>query len=291
MEFLLRRLCICCSLVLDLDIDAKSLQFSLINQVKLNNQNGDSDMQIRVQRRVNVIPEYQNKFLDLALRGVERIQETMGIQPDLFLNLYTENKAVEVRIFTDFESMAQYEELFLHKVLRDDSFLDAAESAVEMVYDNPQDEMYVRMDIEDYFMNRKGGAIKRSNIDLSHEARLNKQPATFRTEREYYASKGRLRDVMQMNFEFADDLKASTGIGADYFCTRFSAARIGSSKLYFDHDDCPQCGEIFLEQDQLISSHNDGLLLRRPITTVYKRITAETLGFNVKKFARASASA
>ncbi|MER9439196.1 hypothetical protein [Mesorhizobium sp. M0618] len=205
------------------------------------------------------------------------------------MNLYSGTASVEVRIFTDFESMAQYEEIFLHTALQNDKYLDVAESAVDMILDEPQDEMYVRLDADDFFMNRKGdGQIETGSLDLSRTAPLNKKVATFRTEREYCASKGRLRDVMQLNFQFAQDLKVLTGHGSDYFCTRFSALRIGSSKLYFDSEDCPQCADAFLEQDLDIATRFPGLLLSPPMTKVYKRITSDTLSFNMRGGAHAA---
>jgi hypothetical protein len=78
-------------------------------------------MQIRVQRSINVIPEYQKKFLEFALKGIEHFRSITGIEPELFVNLRPVDRPVEVRIFTDFESMAQYEDIFLHKTLRDDA--------------------------------------------------------------------------------------------------------------------------------------------------------------------------
>jgi hypothetical protein len=248
-------------------------------------------MRIRVQRTVNVVPEYQNKFLELAQTGIQRFRDGTGIEPDLFVNLRPKGRPVEVRIFTDFESMAQYEDIFLHKILQqDDSYLDSAEAAVDMIYEEPQDELYVRLDVDDHFMNRKGGRVATSGLDLSRSAPMNKKVAIYRTEREYCASKGRLRDVMRLNFEFIQNLHGATGHAADYFCTRFHAGSIGCSKLYFDSDDCPVCGPAFLQQDQEMAT-NPGLLQRPPITTMLQRILPNTLAFDVRARAQAPAVA
>jgi len=212
-------------------------------------------MQIRVKRSINVIPEYQNKFLEFALKGIEHFRNATGIEPELFVNLRPVDRPVEVTVFTDFESMAQYEDIFLHKMLRDDSYLDMPEVVVDMIYNQPQDEMYVRLDADDHFMNRKGGrVVTTSTLDLSRSASLNKKVATYRTEREYRASKGRLRDTMFLSFEFMHNLYGASGHAADLFCTRFSILGIGTVKLYFDSDDCPQCGPAFLQQDHEIAT-------------------------------------
>ena len=239
-------------------------------------------MKIRVQRKIEVLPIFQNKFLSIALESAERIGEATGVHPETFVNLYKNSSNVEVRIFTDFESMAQYEDLFLHKVLKDSRYLDAAESLVDMIIDEPQDEMYVRMDTEDYFLSRKHKVEAGKHIDLKHEASLNKRRGIYRVEREYCASKGRLADVMKVNFEFAERFKAGTGHSVDYFCTRFSAARIGCSKIFFDPDECPECGPAFLEQDQEIARF-EGLLKTPPMTTVYKRVDSALLSYNLAK--------
>lgn len=240
-------------------------------------------MQIRVQRTVNVLPYQQNRFFELALRGIERFREENGIEPDLFVNLQSTERPVDVRFFIDFESMAQYETIFLHKTLHDDSYLDMPETAVDMIYDQPCDEMYVRMDLEDHFMNRKGDkVIATSDLDLSRDAKLNKTVATYRIEREYRASKGRLRDTMRTSFEFMHSIYKSTGHAGDLFCTRFSPLRIGSVKLYFDSNDFPQSGPAFLQQDQELATGHHDLLQGPPITKVYQRIQPQTVKFDFR---------
>jgi hypothetical protein len=243
-------------------------------------------MKIRVQRKIEVYPRFQNKFLNVLVADAEKFFNKTNVYPDIFVNLYKNASAVEVRIFTDFDSLAEYEEIFLHKVLKDTKYLDVAEGLVDMIVDEPQDEMYVRMDVEDVFMNRKHKVKPGKNLDLSQSAKLNKGRATFRTEREYCASKGRLADVMKMNFDFAEKFKIGTGHGVDYFCTRFSAARIGCSKIFWDSDECPQCASAFLQQDQEIAVRFEGLLKAPPMTTVYRRVDAELLAFDLNKAVR-----
>ena len=239
-------------------------------------------MKIRVQRKIEVFPTFQRKFLSAALESAEKFGKNTGVHPEVFINLYKNSSNVEVRVFTDFDSLAQYEDLFLHKVLKDSKYLDAAESLYDMIVDEPQDEMYVRMDTEDFFLSKKHKVKPGAHINLKHDANLNKRRGTYRIEREYCASKGRLADVMKMNFDFAERFKIGTGHSIDYFCTRFSAARIGCSKIFFDPDECPECGPAFLEQDQEIAQV-EGLLKTPPMTTVYKRVDAALVSYNLAK--------
>ncbi|KRQ04942.1 hypothetical protein [Bradyrhizobium manausense] len=239
-------------------------------------------MQIRVQRTVHVLPEFQRRFLDISLKSIEHFRAITGVEPDLFVNLRPQGPPVEVCIFADFESMAQYEDIFLHKALRDNDYLDVPEATVEMIYEQPLDEMYVRLDVDDHFMNRKGDkVVAASGLNLSRNAPLNKKVAAFRTERMYRASKGRLRDMMLLSFEFLHNLHRKTGHAADLFCTRFSIASIGSVKAFFDHDDCPECGPAFLQQDHEIATQHQGLLQRPPITTIYQRILPATIDYDL----------
>jgi hypothetical protein len=157
------------------------------------------------------------------------------------------------------------------------------EVVVDMIDNQPQDEMYVRLDADDHFMNRKGGkVVATSTLDLSRSASLNKKVATYRTEREYRASKGRLRDTKFLSFGFMHNLYGASGHAADLFCTRFSARGIGSVKLYFVSNDCPQCGPAFLQQDQEIATKHQDLLQHPPTTTVYNRILPTTLPYDVR---------
>lgn len=228
-------------------------------------------MRIRVMRSVSVYPEHKEKFFELTLKGVEHAKQAVGIDAEPFVVLDEESPRVNVRIYTDFESVAQYEELFLHGLLKDGEFLDVPEAAVDMIHDNPLDELYVRLDVEDYFMNRYG------NVGLGRDEvvkRTEKLP--YRIERLFTASKGRLREAMQVNFEYFRDIKERTGEHIGYHCTRFAAGRIGGAVQDREVESLVGMEEQFIEQDQILASR-PGLLLRPTVNTVMRRITTDML--------------
>lgn len=241
-------------------------------------------MEIRVQRTIAVLPQHARSFIQLALQTAERSQKVMGIASDVFYNAHANDEAMEFVVFTDFDSMAVYEKRFLGDLLHDMDYLKLAAGAVEMIRDEPLDEMFVRLQPDDYFMNL--GTTKRRKFAFE-KAKTTKavKPSLFRREREYCAAKGQLRNVMQMNFEFMDKYFRGTGGIPKFFCTRFSARRIGSTKLYFDADDCPQCTPAFIEQDEDIAMNRSGLLLRAPIDRLFTRVDASMANFSLAKLA------
>jgi hypothetical protein len=239
-------------------------------------------MEIRVQRTVSVKPQFVRGFISAALDAEQHGSKVMGVESETFYNVHGSNGTAEFRIFTDFDGMAQYEDRFLGKLLSDTQYLEMAEKAVEMITDEPLDELFVRLKPDDYFMNVKARGAQRPTFSFEKAERRPKKKLRYRREREYCASKGRLRDVMQMNFQFMEDFYRASGSVPDYFCTRFSVERIGCSKMYFDFDDCPVCGPAFLEQDQVISARGDDLLLTKPADSLYMRVTPEDANFNLK---------
>lgn len=236
-------------------------------------------MEIRVQRTIRVIPEARLRFFEAALNSVEASEKRMGIEPELFFNVYSNEDHVEVRVFSDFKSMAHYEEVFLGAMLHDEGYLREAEDLVDLILEEPHDEMYVRLKADDYFMHIKG-MIDVAPVEPACKFDSESKPS-YRREREYCAAKGKLRDVMSLQFKFIRDFHAKTGLGVDYFCTRFSQGRIGSSKAYIDFDDCPMCDPAFNEQDYLIATERSDLLLNPPIDRLYRRITPDFGSFRL----------
>jgi hypothetical protein len=233
-------------------------------------------MEIRVQRVISVEPRFLQEFMRMALDLAEYASSVMGVETEVFYNVYKPGKTAEFVIFTDFESMAQYEQVFLGSLLFDSRYLEIAEQMVDMITDEPLDALFVHLKPDDYFMNLRGDSSLANEFEEARKARLNrKEKFRYRHEREYCASKGRLREVMKMNFGFMEEFYRATNNPPAYYCTRFAPQRIGCSKLYFDYDECPMCNPAFLEQDHRIItlSESEGLLLTRPIDTLYLRIT------------------
>lgn len=231
-------------------------------------------MKIRIHRSMSVVPQYTPEFVRAALDVEARATEVMGVESDFFYFHDESTKTAEFRVFTDFESMAQYEEVFLGSLLHDGTYLKMAASAVEMITDEPRDEMFVHMAPDDFFMNL--GTSERPVYSFE-KANLEPVKGRYRREREFCASKGRLRDVMRMQFDFTERFYLETGMVPNYVCTRFSAERIGCSKASYDFDECPVCDPLFMEQDALIQP---GMLLSPPIDRLYERVT-EQMSFNL----------
>lgn len=230
-------------------------------------------MRIRVKRSVSVYPQYREQFLELTLKGIEGAKKAVGIQPEAFVDLNETPNRLDVKIFTDFDSMAQYEDLFLHKLLKNDSFLDGPEAAVEMIHDNPHDEMFVRLDVKDYFMNRKGD----SGFEVLPEPAKSEQKSRYLMERMYCASKGRLREMMQITFRHIEEFSKATGIMPDFHCTRFAAGRIGAAQETVSFDNPAIWEDYYAAHDRMIDEKYPGLLLRPTVTTLYRRVTEDML--------------
>jgi hypothetical protein len=150
---------------------------------------------------------------------------------------------------------------------------------VDLILEEPHDEMYVRLKADDYFMNAKG-IVDVSPVESARKFDVKSRPS-YRREREYCAAKGKLRDVMAIQFKFISDFHVKTGLGIDYFCTRFSQDRIGCSKAYIDFDSCPMCDPAFNEQDQLIATERSDLLLIPPVDRLYRRVTPDFGSFRL----------
>ncbi len=239
-------------------------------------------MEIRVQRTIAVLPQHARNFISLALKVAERSQQVMGIESEVFYNPHSGGDTMEFKVFTDFDSLATYESRFLGALLHDTNYLQLAANAVEMILDEPRDEMLVRLTPDDFFMNLGGPVQRREfNFEMAPPT-MPASPARFRRVREYTASKGQLREVMKMNFEFIDNFYGATGGGLpSYYCTRFATLRIGSSMLFYDSDECPICTPSFIEQDEDIAANRAGLLVRRPIDLLYTRVDGAMASFSL----------
>lgn len=224
-------------------------------------------MRIRVKRTVSVYEEYRKPFLTLLLKACEGARRDAGVNPQPYVKAECDGKTFDVVVTTEFDSMAQYEEKFLHTLLKNDAFLDGAESAVSMIVDNPRDEMYVRLEPDDYFMHRKGGV----ELELLKDGPATEQKK-FMVERMFRAKPGKLREIMALNFKLMEDEARKTGTLPKYFCTRFTAGRIGASEQVRSFNDPIELDRQVLDYDDKF----DHSLLISPIEdTYYRRVDAE----------------
>ena len=233
-------------------------------------------MRIRVKRTVSVYEQHRKPFLTLLLKACEGARQTAGVNPQPYVKAESDGKTFDVVVTTEFDSMAQYEEKFLHTLLKNDDFLDGAESAVGMIVDNPRDEMYVRLEPDDYFMHRKG------EVELEHlQDGAPSEQKKYAVERMFRAKPGKLREIMALNFKLMEEEAKKTGVMPKYYCTRFTAGRIGASEQVRSFNDPIELDKQVLDYDDKF----DHSLLISPIEeTYYRRVDAELVdSFQVDK--------
>jgi len=191
------------------------------------------------------------------------------VNPQPYVKAESDGKTFDVVVTTEFGSMAEYEEKFLHQLLKNDNFLDDAEFAVGMIVDNPRDELFVRLEPDDYFMHRKGdvGIEKLQKVEETEQKK-------YMLERMFRAKPGKLREIMALNFKLMEEEAKQTDVMPKYYCTRFTAGRIGASQQVRSFNDP-------IELDMQVIDYDDKfnhLLLNSPIEdTYYRRVDAELI--------------
>lgn len=223
-------------------------------------------MRIMIKRSVAVYEEYRKPFLSLLLKACEGAREAVGVTARPYVKAESNGKTFDVVVYSEFDSMAEYEDKFLHTLLKNDGFLDGAESASDMIVDNPRDELFVRLETDDYFMHRKGEiALEEQEEDTSAQKK-------YMIERMFHAKPGKLRDTMAANFKLMEDEFTKTGTAPKYFCTRFAAGRIGGSTQVRSFDDANELDKQLMNYDDKF----DHSMLIAPIEdTYFRRVDAE----------------
>jgi hypothetical protein len=95
--------------------------------------------------------------------------------------------------------------------------------------------------------------------------------------------KGRIRELIRINFQFMEDVYRATNDAPKALFARFSAGGSGSLRMHLDVDDIPVCDRALLEQIQTLSSATPGLLTSQPIDSWYVRVTPEYREFELRK--------
>ncbi len=226
-------------------------------------------MRVQVRRNVSVYEEYRDPFLTLLLKACDGAREAVGVSPRPYVKAESDGKTFDVLVTTEFSSMAEYEEKFLHSLLMNDDFLDGAESAVDMIVDNPRDELLVRLEPNDYFMHRKG-EIALDKLEATEETEQKK----YLLERMFRAKPGKLRDIMALNFKLMEDEAIKTGVMPKYFCTRFTAGRIGASKQERMFNDPIELDKQMIDYD---NKFDHSLLISAIEDVYYRRVDAELI--------------
>jgi len=154
--------------------------------------------------------------------------------------------------------------------------LDDVASGVEMIHDNPRDEMFVRLKTDDYFMNRKG---EYNFADMS--ALRSDEKTKYRVDRLLCVAPGRLKEAMAVYFGFNQEYAEKFGRLPDFFCTRFASNRIGGVSPEVDVNNLHGVRELFAEHDRIIAEKHPGLLMQPTIDSYLRRITDDIIGKKV----------
>jgi hypothetical protein len=229
--------------------------------------------QVRVTRTILAQPTRLDELLTLSYKSAQLVADQTGIEPEVFWVRHAPRESGDVKIFMDFDSLAQYEELFLTGLLSSEAYLTAAEEAAELIRREPRDELLVLLDRDDFFLNMKD----RTKAEKRNPAREARRATRYRTMRHVDVATGRLRDYMKHAFQFVEEFEQTTGIRADVFCTRFAAERIGCSQIFYDADDCPMCGPMLLKHTRELAVELPGVLERPPVDELYERVTEPLL--------------
>lgn len=108
---------------------------------------------IRVVRTVQAKPGKLKDLMKASFELAQHMEKAYKIRAEIFCNRFSTRSIGGLVIFMDFESLAQYESIFLDSVLRDNDYLRTLESTTDFVQDTPRDEMIVRLNGDDHFMN------------------------------------------------------------------------------------------------------------------------------------------
>jgi hypothetical protein len=236
-------------------------------------------MEVRVVRTVEVKPESIRDFLRLSLDVAKYVSSKINITPDVYWWRHGSNGEADFAIFTDFPSLAIYEKEFLEGLLFDKVYLDLVETGGRMIHREPQDELLVRMDRNDFFMNLKNpGATPQPKVRAAQGAR-----PRYRRLRGFYSAPNKLRDVMMHSFDVFDRFEALTGVTPEIYCTRFTyRSGIGSVRQFFDYGDPPPGSDpFFLAHNQEFNRVLPGATDKPPVDELYVLVTEDHANFGL----------
>jgi hypothetical protein len=236
-------------------------------------------MRVRVTRSVQVKPDKLYPFLELSLKAAHHVTSRTKIEPDVFWVRHGAETPTDVMVFMDFDSLAQYEKLFLEGLLRDKDYLSLAEDGADMVRREPRDSLLVLMDKDDFFMNMKDAGKAQAAATPPRGSTGHKR---YRLCRHVDVPTGKLRDYMKYAFAFIDDFEKAAKFRPELYCTRFTQERIGCSKMFFDFDECPMCGPALLQDAHTLATHGRHMTEGAPMDELYMRVTAQDLAFDLK---------
>jgi hypothetical protein len=229
---------------------------------------------------MSVRPDKLLDFFEVVPKIIDHANDLMGIETELFYNLHAYGE-IRFCTFTDFRSVREYGELFLDVLFNDTKYCELIMQSLESLVTHPVDELFSRERTDTSLL---GDSFKvASDFTFDSATEDNNIKRQYRREREYRISKGRIRELIRINFQFMEDFYRATNDAPKTFFSRFAASGLGSLRMHLDVDDILVCDRALLEQIQTLSSATPGLLTSQPIDSWYVRVTPEYREFELRK--------
>lgn len=238
-------------------------------------------MRIRIVRSIQVKANELLNALQLSLRTADHVEAQVKIRPGVFWVRYGPQQSPEVKIFMDFDSFAHYEQDFLESLPYDTVYMNFVQKMADFVTQEPRDEVLILME-KDYFFGSKSRK-KRSAVN---PARKSAPQRRYRLVRHLDVKRGKLRDFLTATYDFMDKFELATQVRPELYSTRFGVERVGSSKIFFDYDDCPLCEPILMRHSQLLMQDTRDLLASPPSDQLYAQVSHKDFTLDLESAAR-----
>lgn len=239
-------------------------------------------MEVRIKRSISVRPEKLLDFFKVVPQIIDHSNDLMGVETELFYNLHAGADG-EIRFctFTDFSSVGEYGKLFADVLYNDAKYCELIYKSLDSLVTHPVDELFSRERTDTSLLSDSLKVASDFTFDSATEDKNIKR--RYRREREYRISKGRIRELIRINFQFMEDFYRATNDAPKTFFSRFSASGLGSLRMHLDVDDILVCDRALLEQIQTLASAAPGLLTSQPTDSWYVRVTPEYREFELRK--------
>jgi hypothetical protein len=180
----------------------------------------------------------------------------------------------------DFDSFAHYEKDFLESLPYDKVYLTFVQKMADFVTQEPRDEVLVLME-KDYFFSKKSRK-KQSPVNPAQESVASRR---YRLVRHLDIKRGKLRDFLMDAYDFMDKFERVTHFRPELYSTRFGVERVGSSRIFFDYDDCPMCEPILMQHSEQLMRDTRDLLASPPSDQLYVQVSHKDFTFDLKSAA------
>lgn len=110
-------------------------------------------MAIRVHRIALSKPGKLREMMKMAYDLSQHMERETGKETQIYCSRFSANRIGSAHYFMDFDSMAEYEELFINKMLKDRHYLQMLARGADLLEYEPTDELIFKIEPDDFFMN------------------------------------------------------------------------------------------------------------------------------------------